>query len=182
MMGRIDALLPLRWWWLIPIAVLLQLGALAGVRTNEELRWLKVALLLGALVLTLAPVWANRHRWGARLVGLGIVLNLLAMVANGGLMPVSPEAREASGRQAAAPVKELGRMVPKSKGVLLAPEDTRLYLLTDIIVVGPPINKSVSIGDIIIVAGIIVLSGEFAIEGWRQRRGARVARPEEVRT
>jgi hypothetical protein len=181
-LGWIDALLPLRWWWLIVIAVAVQRATIAWVPADEEWRWLRAALFLVSHCLALGPVWMNRTRWGAWIVGVGIALNMLAMAANGGFMPVSPQTRLAAGWPGDIPASALGRIVPTSKGVLLAPEDTNLYLLTDIIVIGPPVRKSVSIGDVVLVGGIVVLAGEFALEGWRRRRAMALSRPEGVRT
>lgn len=177
-MGRIDALIPLRLWWLIPLAVLLQLIALAAIRTNEDLRWLKAALFMASYLMALAPAWANREWWGVRLLGLGIAMNLLVMAANGGLMPVTPEARLALGRQTAVTQSELGRMVPRSKNVLLAEENTNLYPITDVIAMGFPVNRVISPGDILIVAGVVLFSGELAANGWRERRRNIAALPE----
>ncbi|MCX6021612.1 MAG: DUF5317 domain-containing protein [Chloroflexi bacterium] len=171
---RIDAFLPLRAWWAIPVAVAFQIAGLALVRTNEDLRWLKVTLILLSFFIALTPVWANRERWGIRIVGLGIVMNLTVMLANGGLMPVAPEARIASGRHAVAPVYELGKMVPTSKDVLLLPEQTNLYWLSDNIVAGSPINKSFSPGDLVILAGMAVVIGEFAVGALRRSSPARL--------
>ncbi len=172
--SRIDAFLPLRAWWAIPVAVMFQIAGLALVRTNEDLRWLKIALILLSFFIALVPVWANRERWGVRIVGLGIVMNLTVMLANGGLMPVAPEARIASGRHAVAPVYELGKMVPRSKDVLLLPEQTNLYWLSDNIVAGPPISKAFSPGDLVIMAGMVVVIGEFAVGA---RRKSSLAQP-----
>jgi hypothetical protein len=170
MFERIDSFLPFRWWWCIPLGVILQMSALAFVRTNEELRWLKVTLVLGSYCFALAPVWANRERWGVRIVGLGIALNLIAILANGGLMPVSPQARELTGKQAVAPVNDVGQMVPKSKGVLLTPEQTNLYLLTDVIALGPPISKAISPGDVLIYGGVVFLGAEMLVVQWMNAR------------
>jgi len=178
MFERIDSFLPFRWWWCIPLGIGLQLGALAFVRTNEELRWLKIVLGVGSYFFALAPVWANRERWGVRIVGLGIALNLIAILANGGLMPVSPQARETTGKQAAAPVNDVGRMVPKSKGVLLTPEDTNLYLLTDVIALGPPISKAISVGDVLIYGGVVFLGAEMLVVHWMTTRRTSRPRPE----
>lgn len=177
-MGRIDALLPLRLWWAIPLAILLQMVAQTFIRTNEDLRWLKVALFMASYFIALAPAWANREWWGVRLLGLGIALNLLAMLANGGLMPITPEARVAAGLRAMPSPSDLGRMVPRTKNVLLSAEQTNLYPITDAIPLGPPVTKVISVGDILIVAGVVVLSGELAVSGWKERRRAVAALPE----
>lgn len=169
-LGKLDALLPLRLWWLMPVGYGVQFFAQWYVRTNEEMRWLKATLLIAALCIALLPAWANRQRWGARIIGLGIAMNLLAMLANGGLMPITPEARLAAGRQAAAPVNEFGRMVPRTKNVLLPADQANLYPLTDHIVLGTPVNKVISPGDVLLGAGIVILIGELAAGARNDRR------------
>ncbi len=159
----VGSLFPLRRWWLVVLAFGLQLIASRVLGTNEEYRVLKIGLLVFSYALLLLALWANRERWGVRILGVGITLNLIAMLANGGLMPVSPVAREASGRQAAAPVDEVGSLVPYSKDVLLHPEQTNLYPLTDVIIVGSPVNKAISPGDVIMLAGFLVTMVEAGV-------------------
>jgi hypothetical protein len=50
----------------------------------------QVLFLLSHLFL-LVFVWRNRQMRGIQIVGLGVICNLLVIVANGGFMPVTPE-------------------------------------------------------------------------------------------
>jgi hypothetical protein len=91
------------------------------------------------------------------------MLNLLAMVANGGLMPVEMSAVEAVGKH---DNRELvvGDHIDGSKNVLLAREDVRLRGLTDVILlpVPQPFTRAISVGDVAIAVGIAVIGASLA--------------------
>ena len=121
---------------------------------------LRRVVLVVSYVLLLGFVLANLRRPGLAVIGLGLLLNFLAIVSNGGAMPISPENLERSG----LPQEEisLGDWVPNSKAVLLAPEDTNLRFLSDIFVWNNPTGvNAFSIGDVIIGAGLILTLGEL---------------------
>jgi len=52
-------------------------------------QWAAFVLPL-SLVILLLFVWSNRRNQGFWLLGIGLLLNLSVIVANGGLMPISP--------------------------------------------------------------------------------------------
>src|SRR5579859_2693330 len=56
------------------------------------------ALLIASYVALMIVVWLNRALIGMWLVGLGILLNLLASVPHGGMLPTTPEALQSAGR------------------------------------------------------------------------------------
>jgi len=88
------------------------------------------------------------------IVLLGTLLNFLAIIANGGLMPVSPEARLWAGKPTLGE-SGLGKVLPEGTGILLPIDQTNLWLLSDII----PINFIhivISIGDILIAIGLLI--------------------------
>ena len=101
--------------------------------------------------------WFNRHYLGILTVGVGSMLNALVMMANGGKMPVGMDTIIAAGVPAEA-VQVVSNGLD-SKHVLVG-ETTRLVFLSDII--HPPsflsiLMQVVSIGDLIVVMGIVVL-------------------------
>ncbi len=104
----------------------------------------------------------NRHLPGARWAAFGVLLNLIVMLANGGLMPVSPE-----NIQEIIPswTVEIGARPPASKNIVLDPDDTRLYFLSDCIRIDIPGRCSaIAIGDIFIILGVIrflLIPGDF---------------------
>jgi hypothetical protein len=115
-------------------------------------RWaaLILPLSLGILVVF---VWYNRRLAGFWLLGMGLLLNLAVIAANGGLMPISPETLTlVHGSQAAALVdsRALG-----SKSIVLPAEETRLEWLADRFTVPDrlPIQFAFSLGDVLLTAG-----------------------------
>ncbi len=96
-------------------------------------------------------VFLNRHLPGAKLFLLGLTLNLVVMVANGGWMPVTQ-----STYQFVHPGKtsEIGARPPLSKNIVLAREETNFWVLSDIIpVILPWRSWAVSIGDVLLIIG-----------------------------
>ena len=95
-------------------------------------------------------------------MALGLFLNLLVISANGGLMPVSPEEVASVNMLDRIENVELGQAVPGSKGVLMAPHEARLWFLSDIFVFPPgsPIARVLSVGDFLVVGGLVIASGE----------------------
>ena len=146
--------------WLILIAVLVQNIPFAFSAPSSFVE-LKKALLVLSYVLLLCALSRNLQSWGMRVLLLGILLNFLAIVANGGLMPVSPEARLRAGMPALG-VSGLGQVLPEGTGVLLPIDQTRLWLLSDIIPVFWA-HMVISPGDIIIGIGLLI----FAVQAIR---------------
>lgn len=100
-------------------------------------------------------VWENRHLAGGGLIGAAVVMNLAAITANGGVMPVDPVAALYAGKPIgdAATAGELAN-VHRAFG-----EQVRLWVLTDIfpIPAGIPFAAVYSIGDIILTVGVAIL-------------------------
>jgi catalase (peroxidase I) len=113
----------------------------------------------------------NLPFWGIRLIFLGLLLNLTAMFANGGLMPVERSAVEAVGRHQVGDL-QIGAHIPGSKNVLLNPQDVRLRELSDILVVPipRPFTRAVSVGDLFVLAGVVITFGEVVrrSEAWKR--------------
>jgi len=149
--GRIHRLgqAPLRDTWLLFIGVALQLVSDAGV----ILGWfagtsaLSYGLLLTSQVGVLAWVLRNWNLPGLILVAIGLALNAVVMGANGA-MPVHPEAIAALGQD---PVD-----LVRGKHVLLD-DGTHLWWLADIWPV-PPIRSIISIGDVVLAAGLLPIT------------------------
>ena len=115
-------------------------------------------------VLLLAFVILNRRRIGFLVIGVGMLLNFLAIVSNGGLMPVTPANVEKAGMGSKIEGVELGEAIPRSMNVLLEESDTNLQWLSDRFTWGSPGPFSVfSIGDVIIAAGLIVVLVELLL-------------------
>ncbi len=152
------------------LALVLQLLAIFGPLGSSDIP--RRVLLVSSYPLLLVFVLANLRRPGLVIIGAGLLLNFVAIASNGGLMPVSPDVVERIG-----PPPEnisLGEWLPRSKDVLLAREDTRLWFLTDTLVWNnpTPIN-GFSVGDVVIAAGLVVILGELFLPRIR-----RVGRPD----
>jgi len=142
----------IRFGWLIIIAVLVQSMPFALSAPSSFVE-LKKALLVLSYVLLLWALSRNLQSWGIRILLLGVLLNFLAIVANSGLMPVSPEARLWAGKSAIG-VSEFGKVLPEGTGILLPIDQTNLWLLSDIIPVNL-IHAVLSVGDVLIVFGLL---------------------------
>jgi hypothetical protein len=107
-------------------------------------------VLVGSYGLLIAFAWVNRRLPAVWLVMTGLVLNILVIGVNGG-MPVSASALEAAGARAEG---LLGAGAVKHH--LMGPDDT-LTPLGDVIGIPPPIGAVISIGDVLLYAGVAIL-------------------------
>jgi hypothetical protein len=145
----------LRWGWLAIGGLVAQvllfstpLGDLAGDAVP--------VLYVASTVIVLAAVLANLRLPGLRLVALGAVSNLAAILANGGYMPASADALAAAGMSATdGPTNSIVATNPA-----LAPL-TDVFALPDWV----PFANVFSIGDVLIGVGIA-----WAIAGLMQPR------------
>lgn len=143
--------LRLRWWGLVVIGLALQLVPLpSGDPGRDQLVRVAVLAVSYALLILFA---ALNVRWrGMPLVLIGLTLNAIVIVANGG-MPVSAEAIERSGQ---------GDMLQvlidegAAKHHLMTDDDV-LTPLADVIPIPPPVGQIVSVGDLFVYAGIVWL-------------------------
>lgn len=146
--GRISRIADaeLRHTWLLFVGLLLQLAVdAASVRglLEDPAGYL---LLLASQVLVLVWVLVNWWRPGMVLIGLGLLLNAVVIGANGA-MPVSQQAIDALG---------IGDVTVHPGKHELMTEATRLPWLADILPL-PPLRTIISVGDIVLAAGLIPL-------------------------
>jgi hypothetical protein len=136
-----------RWWPLAIGGLVVQLAlfspALAGIGpAGPVLYVMSTALVLLAVIRNLRTVP------GFVLVALGAASNLAAIMANGGYMPVIPEALAASGRSAAV---GYSNSVASSRPVL-EPLVDRFVMPS-----GLPFANVFSVGDVLIGIGIAIV-------------------------
>ncbi len=114
--------------------------------------WSRIGHLIVTLVL-LAVIWANRDLPGFWIAGLGILLNFLVILANGGSMPVSIAGAERLG----LPTDPALFHQQYGAANILQSEGARLWFLGDIIV-SPPFlpAKVISVGDAVLAIGAFV--------------------------
>lgn len=175
--GRPNALvqLPLRHLWLVPVAFAIQ-WVLVRVPTLNPHPALGIALVIsyGALI---ACLLINRRVPGLAVALGGALLNLTAIVANGGFMPTTPATLIAAGLE--RPQMVLGQRVLGSKDILLPPGGAMFGWLGDTMVLVWPIPQVFSLGDILVAVGIGALVFFGTQPRWRQSKntGGSGARP-----
>jgi hypothetical protein len=165
--GRLGVLadLRLRRAWAIYVALglaILGIG-LPGLPDGVRSLLLVAAYPAGAVFLV-----ANWQVPGLLLAALGAALNLLAIAANGGVMPASPDALVAAGLPVDAPGFQ--------NSTALA--DPRLAFLGDVFAIPAswPLSNVFSVGDVLIGAGLAWglqrVCGSRLVPRWRRNRGA----------
>jgi hypothetical protein len=131
------------WGWLIAVGMAIQV-LLFSTPIGDALGPAAPAAYVASNAAVLVAVWRNRAIPGLRLVLVGGASNLIAIWANGGSMPVSPDALLALGRLPRDGYVN-SRLVD---GVLLAP-------LTDLFPMPAwlPLANIFSVGDVLIGLG-----------------------------
>jgi len=140
---------PLRASWLLFAGVAIQVGVdLAAARgLLPDAGWSGWTLLVSSQLLVVAFLVANRRLAGVWLVAAGLLLNVAVIAANRA-MPVDPAAIAALGLD--------GVEVAPGKHTLLT-DGTLLPWLADIIPV-PWLRSIVSVGDLVLAAGLLPLT------------------------
>ena len=163
--------LPIRFAWVSVPVVLIQAAFVAFVPAGSSAAgWGRPLLLAGTCTVMLAFLFLNFRIPGTRLLFVGALLNVLVMLANGGYMPVTPEALVRSGHEGEVIARDGSLFVRGSKDIVLEAEDTRLGFLSDVIGIPEewPFSATFSIGDVFIGFG----AGALIASGMMGRRGA----------
>jgi hypothetical protein len=157
----------LRSAWLVIPALAMQYPLLRTPYGPTQQMGVQQALFLLSHLLLLVFVWRNRRLAGIQIVGLGILCNLLVILANGGFMPIAPETLvriNPATTLGINPGTSFGLWQPGfhygfSKDVILLRGATNLWALSDILVIPRPFPwpTAFSLGDLLIAAGIVVL-------------------------
>lgn len=146
--------------WLLLIAVIPQLFSFHQPKTASATPdKLAAGILVVSQILLFVFVWANRKLPGFWALGIGLVLNLLVIILNGGFMPISPETVYRLSPQAVIEPAHFGTRLGYSKDILLSISDTRLWWLSDLLVLPDwvPYRVAFSIGDLFIALGAFLL-------------------------
>jgi len=113
---------------------------------------LQMVILTSSQIALIFLFLFNHHVPGAKLFAVGIALNVLVMVANGGWMPVTPETSHFVHPD--RPIVEQTR-ASSSKNIILPRSETNLWILSDIIRVTLPWRRNaVSIGDVLLIMAV----------------------------
>ncbi len=158
--GRPYRVPALRWVWIVPVAFLPQFLAFFFPATRSA--WSTTAVAAGFVVsqvLLLLFAWVNRRLPGFWLLGLGLSLNLIVIVLNGGLMPIAPETATTLFPEVPVEQWEPGQRLGTTKDVVLPRQQTRLWPLSDWLVTPDwmPYRTAFSPGDVLIACGVFWL-------------------------
>ncbi len=142
--GNLSGLLDLRMRavWLLGLAFAIQLVLTLVPGETSGLRLLAHAT---SYPIGLAFVWVNRRIPGMLVIGLGALLNGVAVVANGGVMPTTVSALETAGLD----------VDPETFANSAALADPRLLFLGDVFAIPAsfPFANVFSLGDVLIAVG-----------------------------
>ncbi|MFJ7727771.1 DUF5317 domain-containing protein [Neobacillus sp. NPDC097160] len=151
--GNLRALaqLKLKWGWIFPLLLVVQLAVFMLQNDSKFLGQISGSIYIVVYVLGLLFLYINRHNPGFILILLGVFLNFLVMVLNGGRMPVSMDAAKILDP---AYVEILKESLYAKHTMLTA--STHLGFLGDVIPISDPYPRTqiISIGDIVMNIGI----------------------------
>jgi len=150
--------------WLVFLGYLPQFFAffLPATRSRFPDAWIP-AVLIGSQLLLIVFVMSNLKLPGFWMLGLGLVSNFLAIVLNGGMMPLPLENALRLIEPGSGIKLEPGDRAGYGKDIVLLKEDTRLWFLGDIFILPEWLNYPLafSIGDIFIGMGAFWLLWEL---------------------
>jgi hypothetical protein len=133
---------------------------LPATRVHIPDAWIPT-LLVSSQLLLLFFAWQNRRQPGFWALGLGVALNWLVIVLNGGWMPISPATLQRMYPTIAPDTWQIGSRLGVSKDMILPQATTRLGWLADRFVLPawvPPRHRvAFSLGDIFIALGAFLL-------------------------
>ena len=150
------AALRVRHAWLPLLAVGLQACFVVFGREPGSIpTWVRTSVLLITYSGMFGFLLLNRDLPGSRVLLAGAALNAAVMLANGGFMPVTPQALERSGHTGYIVTQGDDQFVRRSKDIVLEKEDTRLWFLSDAFGIPAPLpfSSNFSPGDLLIGLG-----------------------------
>jgi hypothetical protein len=142
-LGRL-ADLRLRALWLAPLALALQVVIVNIVPQGNHT--VHVAVHVTTYVLLIAFLWINRAIAGTRTIALGTLSNTVAILSNSGVMPAARTAQRLAGLVEGAGFHNSAAVA-----------HPHLLWLGDIIPVPGPLPNVLSVGDVIIFTGMLIL-------------------------
>ena len=142
--------------WLVVLSFVPQLLAFHLPATAERMpdSWAPL-ILVSTQFLLLVFFWVNRKAPGFWILGLGLGLNFLVIVLNQGLMPINPETVARLVPNAPEGAWQVGERMGYSKDIVLTVAESKLWLLSDRMMLPDwiPYRVAFSIGDIFIAIG-----------------------------
>lgn len=144
------AQLKLKWGWIFPLLLIVQIITFVYQNDIKILGKASESIYMVVYIIGLLFLYLNRNHKGFMIIFIGVFLNFLVMVVNGGRMPVSEEAAAVLDPMYIQALKD-GLY---AKHILLT-DSTILGFLGDIIPLGPPYPRTqvISIGDVVMNIG-----------------------------
>lgn len=140
--------------WIFPLLLVFQFFMFYIQERSSTVAAASGYVYIAVYVVGLIFLWLNRHNKGFWLIMIGVFLNFLVMLVNGGRMPVSYEAASVLDPIYLEMLKS-GDAVTKH---YLLDASTRLAFLGDIIPLSSPYprTQAISIGDVVMNFGIFL--------------------------
>jgi hypothetical protein len=155
--GKRLFLLPdIQAFWLVLVAFIPQWIAFYLPLTRQSVTDEVASIaLISSQSLLLIFAWLNRKQSSFWVLGIGLILNLLVIVLNGGLMPVSPETLARINPGKSTMQWSVRSRVGVSKDILLPTAKMRLAWLSDRFLLPAwfPYQAAFSLGDVFIATG-----------------------------
>jgi hypothetical protein len=162
--GRPYQAVEIKHLWLVFVAYLPQFLIFYFKPTRSIIpdNWVSYLLILSQILL-LFFIWVNRKTPSGWLLGMGLLCNFLAIVLNGGLMPLTPENAQKLLPEGSNIVLEIGKRVGFGKDILLEKSATRLWFLGDIFTLPSWMNYPLAFspGDVLVSLGAFWLFWEM---------------------
>jgi hypothetical protein len=159
--------LPIQSIWMVLVALAIQIFLALVELPSDRFDDLGLALVMASYAFLLAFCFVNVRISMMWVIGLGIALNALVIGLNQGMPTADNEVTTRSGRTIEEPIERTVKHRPES-------EDDLLPFLGDRLRVPDPVDEVISIGDIVIGLGIILVCYQAS----RVRRPARSRRSE----
>lgn len=157
----------LRFGWMFPMLLAVQIFTFLFQTSFTWVATISGYTFMSVYVLGLLFLWLNRAEKGFPILMIGVFLNFLVMLVNGGRMPVSLEAASILD---ASYAESLRQGVLYGKHTLLT-SATKLAFLGDIIPLTKPYYKEqvISIGDVVSGLGIFLYIQSVMLIGRPQK-------------
>ncbi|MGB9794223.1 DUF5317 domain-containing protein [Caldisericum exile] len=151
---------PIKGFYFAVVGFLIQLGIFSYDFAFSKYEYLSPYFYIISLILLFIFVLLNLNYHGMKIILIGFLLNFSAIIANGGYMPQYIDKLTIAGEfEKIELLKQYGHFY----NGILGSNQTKLKTLTDIIAIGKPtfLSGVYSVGDLIIIAGLIVFIFEF---------------------
>jgi Family of unknown function (DUF5317) len=162
--------LPIKSIWMVLVALTIQILLAFVDIPADRLDDLGFGLVMASYAFLLAFCFVNLRISMMWVIGLGIALNALVIGLNQGMPTADNEVTTRPGRTIEEPIERTARHRPEG-------DDDLLPFLGDRLRVPEPVDEVISIGDVVIGLGIILLAYQGSrVRPGRSRRSERTAR------